>query len=207
MDAALHINPYYGKTSDAGILRHLEESMAFGPTFVYNVPSRTAQDISPSIIHEVAEHQNFIGVKECMGFERIAGYAERGIQCWSGNDDDCHSTRHHAGGRGVISVSANVIPGVFSKLIHPDKPNPELNAKVKQLVEWLFCEPNPIPLNTALMMMGLVRPVFRLPYVPLSRAQREEGKRLLDDVGLENLPGVSEVRVMEDDEFVLVSRF
>jgi Dihydrodipicolinate synthetase family len=70
----------------------------------------------------------------------------------------------------------------------------------------LFCEPNPIPVNTALAMCGLVQPVFRLPYVPLSREQREVGAALLEAVK-DHIPGCERVRVMEDDEFVLVGTY
>jgi 4-hydroxy-tetrahydrodipicolinate synthase len=92
--------------------------------------------------------------------------------------------------------------GLFAKMMH-GSPDPELNAKLQDLIAWLFCEPNPIPLNTALMMCGLVRPVFRLPYVPLSKEEREKGAKLLRAVQ-EHIPGCSKVRVMEDDEFLLV---
>lgn len=84
-----------------------------------------------------------------------------------------------------------------------ETPDPALNDRLHELIKWLFCEPNPIPLNTALMMCGLVRPVFRLPYVPLSREQREVGAKLLQPFK-EHIPGCTEVRVMEDDEFILI---
>ncbi len=71
---------------------------------------------------------------------------------------------------------------------------------------WLFSEPNPIPLNTALAMCGLARPVFRLPYVPVGRAGRESGAALLRAVQA-HIPGCAdEVRVMDDHEFVLIGR-
>lgn len=63
MHAALHINPYYGKTSEAGLYRHFEEALAYGPTIVYNVAARTAQDIAPHVMENLAEHANFAGVK------------------------------------------------------------------------------------------------------------------------------------------------
>ena len=206
MDAALQINPYYGKTSAAGLRAHLAACLAEGPAIVYNVPGRTGQDIPDDIILELAQHPNFLGVKECTGNARIGAYHARGVPCWSGNDDEAHDARHHHGGSGVISVTSNLLPGLFSRLMHGGKPEPELNASLQALVKWLFCEPNPIPLNTALMMCGLVRPVFRLPYVPLSRAQREEGAVLLRAVQ-QHIPGCAEVRVMDDSEFKLIGRY
>lgn len=124
----------------------------------------------------------------------------------SGNDDECHDARHGNGATGVISVTSNVIPGLMHKLMHGAGPEPELNDSLKELMSWLFCEPNPIALNTALAMCGLVRPVFRLPYVPLSRAQREKGAKLLSAVQ-EHIPGCTGVRVMEDHEFQLIGRY
>jgi 4-hydroxy-tetrahydrodipicolinate synthase len=93
MAAALHINPYYGKTSSAGVLAHFDSVLDIGPTVIYNVPGRTGQDISPAIIEQIAGHHNFAGVKECMGNERVEAYTKQGITIWSGNDDECHDAR------------------------------------------------------------------------------------------------------------------
>jgi 4-hydroxy-tetrahydrodipicolinate synthase len=208
MHAALQINPYYGKTSERGLVAHFDAVLSEGPAIVYNVPGRTGQDISDRVIMGLAERHpsNFLGVKECTGNNRIEAYASRGVQCWSGNDDEAHDARHHHQGAGVISVTSNLIPGLFSRMMHNSDPSPELNASLQPLMSWLFCEPNPIALDTALAMCGLCRPVFRLPYVPLSREQREEGAKLLRAVQ-EHIPGCKEVRVMEDDEFKLIGRY
>lgn len=205
MHAALQINPYYGKTSKRGLLHHFNAVLNEGPAIVYNVPGRTGQDIPDDVILEIAKHSCFLGVKECTGNKRISSYASQGVVCWSGNDDEAHDARHSSGGTGVISVASNVIPGLFSKLMH-GPPNPELAKSLNELFAWLFAEPNPIALNTALAMCGLVRPVFRLPYVPLSKEQRTNGARLLNAVK-EHIPGCKEVRVMEDNEFQLIGRY
>ena len=81
------------------------------------------------------------------------------------------------------------------------EPKQELADDVANLIDWLFCQPNPIPLNTAMAMCGLIKPVFRLPYVPLSRREREEGCQLLTEV-IHHLPGVDNVQVLEDDDFI-----
>lgn len=205
MHAALQINPYYGKTSKTGLLTHLNAVLNEGPAIVYNVPGRTGQDIPDDVVLELAQHPNFLGMKECTGNKRIASYTSRGVNCWSGNDDEAHDARHTAGAVGVISVTSNVVPGLFSRLMH-GAPDAELNASLKELMSWMFCEPNPIALNTALAMCGLARPVFRLPYVPLSRAQRERGAALLSAVQA-HVPGCKEVRVMDDHEFTLIGRY
>ncbi|MBQ4835062.1 MULTISPECIES: 4-hydroxy-tetrahydrodipicolinate synthase [Pseudoalteromonas] len=178
MDAALQINPYYGRTSDAGVVEHFERVLEIGPAFIYNVPGRTGQDITPDIMEPLAKHKHFIGVKECAGNERIAHYEAQGIACWSGNDDEAHDGRHKFQSHGVISVTSNIVPRLFRQLM--DSPNESLNKELQPLMSWLFCEPNPIAINTALIMTGAVNPVFRLPYVPLTKAQQIEGQQLIN---------------------------
>lgn len=181
------------------------------------------QDIPNEVILDLAQHSNFLGVKECTGNERIGAYAKKGVQCWSGNDDEAHDARHHHSAQGiysefdnqiavfdfstigVISVTSNLIPGLFSKLLKGEA-DPELNQSLQELMKWLFCEPNPIALNTALCMCGLVKPVFRLPYVPLTKEKREAGAKLLEKVK-EHIPGCQEIRVMDDSEFILLEHF
>ncbi|CAI7865110.1 unnamed protein product, partial [Closterium sp. NIES-54] len=179
--------------------------LPMGPAIVYNVPGRTGQDIPPSVIEAIATHENFAGVKECAGNDRIHGYAEKGIVAWSGNDDQFHDAKWNHGGQGVISVVSNLVPGLVTQLLKG--PNPELNAKIAPLVNWLFVEPNPIGLNTALCQLGLVRPVFRLPYVPLNKESRQKFVDIVHEIGLEHFPGAKDVRVMEDDEFHIITRF
>ena len=205
MHASLQINPYYGKTSVDGMKEHFRRAMDMGPAMIYNVPARTGQDIEEHTMLELAEHENFIGVKECEGNERIARYSAKGICCWSGNDDEAHDARHGSGAVGVVSVTSNVIPGIFSKLMGAD-PQPELNEKCQALISWLFAEPNPIGVNTCLSMTGQVKPVFRLPYVPYDRERREEGLRLLKELG-EEVGGHENLKVLEDSEFVLLDAF
>lgn len=106
--------------------------------------------------------------------------------------------------QGVISVTSNIIPGLFSKMMH--QPDPELNSTLQQLMAWLFCEPNPVALNTAMAMCGLIKPVFRLPYVPLNREKREEGAKLLQQVQ-KHIPGCHHVRVLNDEDFTIVSKY
>ncbi|WP_105169627.1 4-hydroxy-tetrahydrodipicolinate synthase [Pseudoalteromonas sp. T1lg23B] len=187
MDAALQINPYYGRTSEEGLKTHFQRVLDIGPAFIYNVPGRTGQDLTPDIIEPLAKHQNFIGVKECGGNERIAHYEAQGIACWSGNDDEAHDSRHIYQSHGVISVTSNLIPGLFRQLM--DKENKELNSQLQPLMQWLFCEPNPIAINTALIMTGAVNPVFRLPYVPLNSEQQAQGIALINQLNEADIVG------------------
>ncbi|KNC67033.1 4-hydroxy-tetrahydrodipicolinate synthase [Pseudoalteromonas ardens] len=187
MDAALQINPYYGRTSEAGLAEHFARLLDIGPAFIYNVPGRTGQDLTPELIEPLADHANFVGMKECAGHERIADYERKGIACWSGNDDQAHDSRHQHQSHGVISVTSNLVPQLFRKLI--DSPNEALNTQLQPLMNWLFCEPNPIAINTALAMTGAAKPVFRLPYVPLSEAQQKQGMELINQIDSEMVIG------------------
>ena len=200
MHASLQINPYYGRTSDRGVKEHFERLLALGPAFVYNVPGRTGQDLTPEIIEPLAKHENFIGVKECAGNERIAAYESKGIACWSGNDDESHDGRHLFNSHGVISVTSNLSPALMRQLM--DKQDDVLNKQLIPLMNWLFCEPNPIAINTALAMTSAANPVFRLPYLPLTLEQREAGLALMSDINSSDLVGTT-LNVMSDDDFII----
>eukprot|EP00419_Tripos_fusus_P002601 CAMPEP_0172678798 /NCGR_PEP_ID=MMETSP1074-20121228/15639_1 /TAXON_ID=2916 /ORGANISM="Ceratium fusus, Strain PA161109" /LENGTH=328 /DNA_ID=CAMNT_0013496889 /DNA_START=52 /DNA_END=1038 /DNA_ORIENTATION=- len=202
MDCALLINPYYGKTSARGIVMHIEASLKYGPGIIYNVPGRTAQDISPEIIMKFAEHEHFAGVKECKGHDRIKELSDKGVACWSGNDEESHLDRHVYGAVGVISVTANIVPGLMHKLMHGER-NDALDTTLQPLYKWLFTEPNPIGVNTLLMMCGAASPVFRLPYTFASKEMREEVVPMLKAIGVENCPvfGAQGLQVLEDSDF------
>lgn len=143
MHAALHINPYYGKTSIAGLKAHFKAVLEEGPAMIYNVPGRTSQDIPEDVVFELNSHPHFLGVKECTGNARIGSYTKNGVTCWSGNDDEAHGSRHNHGAQGVVSVTSNLIPGIFSSLMQTQ--DDAKAESLQELIAWLFCEPNPIP--------------------------------------------------------------
>jgi len=204
MHAALHINPYYGKTSKAGVLEHYRACLCEGPAIIYNVPGRTGQDITPEIIEKISAHENFMGVKECAGNERLQLYTNKGVTCWSGNDDDAYVARHELGANGVISVTSNLIPGLFNSLMR--ERNDQIAIDLLPLIDWLFHEPNPIPVNTALAMLGIIKPVFRMPYIPASRTKREEGVKLLKS-WLTHVPNHRGINSLHDEDFHLISSY
>ena len=177
MDCALLINPYYGKTSKDGLLLHFNKVLELGPAIIYNVPARTAQDITPEVMIELARGKNFVGVKECMGNQRILEYWQRQIFCWSGVDEQAGEAVHKHHALGVVSVAANVIPSQMSSLLAVA--NEELDQSLQPFFRWLSSEPNPIPLNSILADMRLIKPSFRMPYCHLSFEQRELGLKLL----------------------------
>ncbi len=202
MDAALQINPYYGRTSTQGVSEHFKIVLDIGPTFIYNVPGRTGQDITPDIMEPLSKHKNFVGVKECTGNDRIAHYEKRGIACWSGNDDESFTGRHEHGSHGVISVTSNILPHIMRTLM--DKKDDALNERTQGLMNWLFCEPNPVALNTAMMMTNAVAPNFRLPYVALNEEQRKVGFDFLSALDKNDYVGDS-LSLLNDSDFNYIS--
>jgi 4-hydroxy-tetrahydrodipicolinate synthase len=92
------------------MISHFEVVIPTGPTIIYNVPSRTGQDIPPLVIETVSSYLNMAGVKKCVGHERVKCYTDKGITVWSGNDDECHNSRWKYGATGVISVASNLVP-------------------------------------------------------------------------------------------------
>lgn len=93
MHGSLQINPYYGKTSNSGLVAHFNSVMRFGPTIIYNVPPRTGQDIQPAVIEQLAGHPHFVGLKECVGNNRVEHYTKQSLRVWTGNDDQSHDAR------------------------------------------------------------------------------------------------------------------
>ncbi|CAF2048910.1 hypothetical protein HID58_035816 [Brassica napus] len=167
---------------------------------------RTSQDIPPQVIFKLSRNENLAGVKECVGNNRVEEYTENGVVVWSGNDDQCHDSRWDHGGTGVISVTSNLVPGLMRKLMFEGR-NSELNAKLLPLIDWVFQEPNPIGVNTALAQLGVARPVFRLPYVPLPMSTRVEFVKLVKEIGREHFVGERDVQVLDDDDFILIGRY
>lgn len=159
MDAALIVNPYYGRTSHAGLHLHYQTLLDIGPLIAYHVPVRTGQPIPLEVLASLSSHANFKGVKECDGPQRIADLVEMGIPVWSGNDDSARNDIHQRGATGVMSVVANVAPQLAVRHFSDNADAPLL----EHLIAWMAVEPNPIPVNTALAMAGLAPPVFKLP--------------------------------------------
>lgn len=178
MDAALIVNPYYGKTSSAGLARHFAELSAIGPLVLYNVPARTGQDIPLELIYALAERGTLYGVKECGGAARIAALSRHGIAAWSGNDETAREDIARHGAAGAMSVVSNLVPRLAGQYFRGDD-NPSSHL-VQQLIAWMGQEFNPMPVNTAMAMLDLCLPVFRLPYVPMDETAQAAGSAIFD---------------------------
>lgn len=194
-DAALLISPYYNKPTQTGLRAHFgaaASSVKF-PIMLYNIQSRTGVNIEPETVASiVADNPNVIGIKEASGsLEQMTKikYLSPRIELLSG-DDALTLPVLSVGGVGVVSVAANIIPAdtaalVKSFLSGDVKKARELHYKMFPLVKSLFLETNPIPVKTAMEMMGLLASgALRLPMTPLSDANKEKLKKELSAYGL-----------------------
>ncbi|MCK5236035.1 MAG: 4-hydroxy-tetrahydrodipicolinate synthase [Deltaproteobacteria bacterium] len=186
-DAALLISPYYNKPTQTGLYEHykaIAESTKL-PLLLYNVPGRTALNMAPETVARLSEIENIIGIKEATGdlaqASDIMEYSSKGFLMISG-DDFITYPMLTIGGHGVISVTSNIVPSDVSemcRLYFEDKREEalKLHYKLQALHRVMFVETNPIPVKTALAIMGKVAEEFRLP---LTAMQGENRKKIED---------------------------
>jgi len=193
-DAALLVAPYYNKPTQEGLYRHYKTiaKEVNIPIVLYNVPGRTAVNILPSTVARLSEIKNIVAIKEATGDMKQVSEVIRlcgdNITVISG-DDFTTLTLLALGGKGVISVSANVAPKEVSQMCslmldgEYDKAL-KLHYKLEPLNAAMFIETNPIPAKTALAMMGKIKEEFRLPLCEMAPANREKLKKILKDYKL-----------------------
>lgn len=193
-DAVLLITPYYNKPTQEGMYRHfmkIADSVDI-PMILYNIPSRTGVDLLPETVARLAEHPNIVGIKEATGSLRRASEI---IQACGedfillSGDDFVTLPMMAVGGKGVISVAANIIPSQIAKMCELAKAGDfsaarEIHNKYFPLFEALFLETNPIPVKTAMRMMGMINGELRLPLCPMSEANQRKLEEVLRRCGL-----------------------
>jgi 4-hydroxy-tetrahydrodipicolinate synthase len=194
-DAALIITPYYNKPTPDGLLAHFKALAAEAsmPYILYNVPGRTGQNVMPKTIARIAkEVPEVVGCKEATGDikqgSELVELVNRDFAVLSG-DDFTALPLMSVGGCGVISVTSNVAPakmtGMISAFAKRDTARAmALNLELLPLNRAMFIETNPIPVKTALVMMGKMGGEFRLPLVPMEPAHAEQLKGVLAASGL-----------------------
>lgn len=193
-DAALLVSPYYNKPTQEGLYRHYKavaEAVKM-PIILYNVPGRTAVNILPPTVARLADVKNIVAIKEATGdmkqvSEVIRLCGDR-ITVISG-DDFTTFPLLALGGKGVISVTANVAPREVSDMCRLWKEGKHDKAKalhyrLEPLNQAMFIETNPIPAKTALALMGKIREEFRLPLCEMSEANKEKLRKTIKDFGL-----------------------
>lgn len=195
-DGLLLVSPYYNKSTQKGLIAHytaIAEAVNI-PIILYNIAGRTGVNIQPeTIAYLVKNVENIVGVKEASGnisqVAEIAALTEGKCDIYSGNDDQIVPIMS-LGGKGVISVLSNVAPEYTHDIVAK-----YLEGKVKEsckmqldalpLVHALFCEVNPIPVKTAMNMMGKEVGPMRMPLCEMEDAHKEVLRKAMKDFGLE----------------------
>ncbi|MRV76580.1 4-hydroxy-tetrahydrodipicolinate synthase [Duganella sp. FT92W] len=195
-DATLQVVPYYNRPTQEGMYQHFKaiaEAVDL-PVILYNVPGRTVADMSNETILRLAQIPNIIGVKDATGnIGRgldLLRLAPKSFAVYSGDDASALALML-AGGKGNISVTANVAPKIMHEMCKAAMEGDiakalELNNKVFPLHQKLFIEPNPVPVKWALTEMGMMPAGIRLPLVPLASEFHESVRSALREAGLIN---------------------
>ncbi len=193
-DGLLVVTPYYNKATQAGLIRHyrtIADAVSL-PMILYNVPSRTGVSVAPETYAALAEHPHIIGVKEASGnlgnVQRTAALCPEDFYIWSGNDDETVPICA-LGGKGVISVAANILPAEMRRLTRLCLQNDfaaagNLQVYLKDFCDAMFCEVNPIPVKTALGLLGWRVGKLRSPMCPPAPENLERIKAALAKYGL-----------------------
>ena len=193
-DAVLVVTPYYNKATQNGLVKHFYAvaDASTVPVIVYNVPTRTSVNILPRTAATLAEHPNIVGIKEASG---DMSYAMKIAHCigpdfalYSGNDDITIPLMS-IGGSGVISVYANVMPAMCHQIVADYLGGNQAQAvanhlKYLKLMNDLFIEVNPIPVKTAMNMIGLNVGPMRLPLCEMSEEHQTVLRASLKEAGL-----------------------
>jgi 4-hydroxy-tetrahydrodipicolinate synthase len=191
-DATLQVTPYYNKPTAEGLYRHFTTVADEGglPVVLYNVPSRTSREIDVPTVHRLAAHPLIVGIKEAGGSaDRVSQILSGcGITVLSG-DDSLTLPMMALGAAGIISVASNLVPAEVTQMVHAAldgnwEEARDLHYRLYPLFRDLFVETNPIPVKTAMAMLGKTAEEFRLPLCPISPAARAVLKSAMQAAGL-----------------------
>ncbi len=192
-DALLHVTPYYNKCTQKGLTEHFSAVAKNTnlPIILYNVPGRTGVNILPATVKELSQVPNIIAVKEASGnIEQMMEIIRLcpNLTLYSG-DDGIVLPSLAIGGMGVISVTSNIVPDKMSKLCDSFFNNNiekvrELQLLISPLIKVLFCETNPIPIKTAMNIMGMNAGALRLPLTKMEDSNKDKLKLELEKLKL-----------------------
>ena len=193
-DGILSVTPYYNKPTPEGLYQHykaIAEAVPL-PVIVYNVPGRTGVNVDVATITRLSAVPNIIGVKEASGnvtqMCEICRAVPSSFLVLSG-DDALTLPVMAVGGRGIVSVASNEVPGDMARMVALAEQNDFAAARkvhhdLLPLMQINFIESSPIPVKAAMAMMGLLEEIYRLPLVPPRPASRDRIAQVLRDLGL-----------------------
>ncbi len=193
-DALLMVTPYYNKTTQKGLIKHYEyvADRVGIPIILYNVPSRTGMGFTAETYKELSKHPNINGVKEASGnFSLVAktlSLCGDDFNLWSGNDDQTVPLMA-LGAKGIISVVSNIMPKEISQLARlclegNFNEAAKLQLSLHEIMEALFIETNPIPVKTAMNLMGMEVGDLRMPLCEMEPSNLEKLKKAMERLGL-----------------------
>ena len=192
-DAALLITPYYNKPTQKGLYEHYKAvaKACDIPQILYNVPGRTGVNMSTETVVELSKIDNIVGIKEASGDLVKCSQIVRDTAddfCVLSGEDALNYPILCVGGVGAISVTANILPDKLSAMCkawdaRDIKKAQKLHLELLDINQALFIETNPIPVKTALAMMGKVREEFKLPLCPMSEANKKKLAEVLKRYG------------------------
>ena len=194
VDALLSVVPYYNKPTQEGLYQHFKaiaEATEL-PVIVYNVPGRTSSNIEPATTARLSKLSNITGIKEASGniVQQMEVIRAVGSDFAILSGDDAFTFPLMAlGGKGVISVASNEVPGSMSRLVRLLREGEydearKLNEQLLPLMQVNFIETSPIPVKAALAMMGMIEEIYRLPLVPMKPENRAKLEKVLLAQGL-----------------------
>ena len=177
--AILSVTPYYNKPNRRGLLRHFAEvarAAAGRPVILYNIPSRTALNMPPDLLAELAQVDNIAAVKQANSDE--LGLID-GLDVLAGNDQD-YARCLDMGGAGCISVAAHIVGPEMRRMWDEPESRAEIDASLRDVYDVLFCTSSPIPVKTALALQGHDVGGLRLPLVEAADEERELIRAMLE---------------------------
>ena len=196
VDALLVVTPYYNKATQKGLIAHytaIANAVPETPIIMYNVPSRTGCNLQPATVAALVKNvKNIVGIKAASGdlsqIAKMMSMAREDLELYSGNDDQILPIMS-LGGLGVISVLSNVAPkqthDIVMKFMEGDtREAARLQLEAIPLINALFCEVNPIPVKTAMNMMGMEVGPLRMPLCEMEESNKETLAKAMKDYGL-----------------------
>ena len=196
VDALLVVTPYYNKATQKGLIAHytaIANAVPETPIIMYNVPSRTGCNLQPATVAALVKNvKNIVGIKAASGdlsqIAKMMSMAGEDLELYSVNDDQILPIMS-LGGLGVISVLSNVAPkqthDIVMKFMEGDtREAARLQLEAIPLINALFCEVNPIPVKTAMNMMGMEVGPLRMPLCEMEESNKETLAKAMKDYGL-----------------------
>lgn len=196
VDALLVVTPYYNKATQKGLIAHytaIANAVPETPIIMYNVPSRTGCNLQPATVAALVKNvKNIVGIKAASGdlsqIAKMMSMAGEDLELYSGNDDQILPIMS-LGGLGVISVLSNVAPKQTHDIVMKFMEGDTREAAILQLeaiplINALFCEVNPIPVKTAMNMMGMEVGPLRMPLCEMEESNKETLAKAMKDYGL-----------------------